>query len=31
MSDVRKPNSKSVLKYVTPVRPVGPIQELAAP
>jgi hypothetical protein len=27
MSDVRKPNSKSVLKSVIPVIPVGPIQE----
>jgi hypothetical protein len=27
MSDVRKPNSKSVLKSIIPVRPVGPIQE----
>jgi hypothetical protein len=31
MSDVRKPNSKSVLKSLTPVRPVGPIQELVCP
>jgi hypothetical protein len=31
MSDVRKPNSKSVLKFVTPVRQVGPIQELVRP
>jgi hypothetical protein len=31
MSDVRKLNSKSVLKSVTPVRPVGPIQELVWP
>jgi hypothetical protein len=31
MSDVRKPNSKSVLKSVTPVRPVGPIEELVRP
>jgi hypothetical protein len=27
MSDVMKPNSKSVLKSVKPVRPVGAIQE----
>jgi hypothetical protein len=27
MSDVRKPNSKSVLKSVIPIRLVGPIQE----
>jgi hypothetical protein len=27
MSDVKKSNSKSVLKSVIPVRPVGPIQE----
>jgi hypothetical protein len=27
MSDVRKSNSKSVLKSVLPVRPIGPIQE----
>jgi hypothetical protein len=27
MSDVSKQNSKSVLKFVIPVRPVGPIQE----
>jgi hypothetical protein len=31
MGDVRKPNFKSVLKSVTPVRPVGPIQELVLP
>jgi hypothetical protein len=27
MTDVWKPNSKSVLKSVIPVKPVGPIQE----
>jgi hypothetical protein len=31
MSDVRKPNSKSVLKSVTPVKPIEPIQVLVRP
>jgi hypothetical protein len=31
MSDVRKPNYKSVLKSIIPVRPIGPLQELVRP
>jgi hypothetical protein len=31
MSDIRKPNSKSVLKSITPVRPIGPFQEHVRP